>query len=276
MALHLPSEAVGGFEVLGCVSADVAGDLTTRGSGADAGQVRLGVRQAGFAVGGGGQAGLGRALSPQVGGVFGGLAGKSGASCGNEAAAAGAQVPRMDTQQSPQERDVLGQRYSVFGVSDGVDDGVVDGGGFCDDGRHGVHIRSQHLSVSRKGSERNGRIRRPGDYVEQDDDEGDLCHLPLVLHPVETFERVAAAAAVAVGAAVDLPHRMVGGANCSEDEVVAVNDDEERQEKDEDKEQHGVGAHGRGEGHVIPGARGHQTLGDIRTPSEERWQTPAQ
>ena len=35
----------------------------------------------------------------------------------------------------------------VFGVCDGVDDWVVDGGGLSDDRRDGVHVGSQHVSV---------------------------------------------------------------------------------------------------------------------------------
>ena len=35
----------------------------------------------------------------------------------------------------------------VFGVCDGVDDWVVDGGGLSDDRRDGVHVGSQHISV---------------------------------------------------------------------------------------------------------------------------------
>lgn len=51
----------------------------------------------------------------------------------------------------------------------------------------------------------------------------------------------------------------------SEDAAVAEDDDEEGDEEDKGEEQHGVGADGRGERHVVPGARGHQTLRDIST-----------
>lgn len=57
-----------------------------------------------------------------------------------------------------------------------------------------------------EGGEGDDGIGRPGDDVEQDDDQGDLRHLPLVLQPVETLRRVPSAA-VAVGAAAHLPHR---------------------------------------------------------------------
>lgn len=56
-----------------------------------------------------------------------------------------------------------------------------------------------------EGGEGHGGVRRPRDDVEQDDDQGDLRHLPLVLQPVVTLHRVAAAA-VAVSAAGELPH----------------------------------------------------------------------
>lgn len=48
-----------------------------------------------------------------------------------------------------------------------------------------------------------------------------------------------------------------------EDAAVAEDDDEEGDEEDEGEEQHGVGAHRGREGHVVPGARGHQSLGDV-------------
>lgn len=51
----------------------------------------------------------------------------------------------------------------------------------------------------------------------------------------------------------------------SEDAAVAEDDDEERDEEDEGKEQHGVRADRRGERHVVPRTRCHQTLWDIRT-----------
>lgn len=35
----------------------------------------------------------------------------------------------------------------VFGVCDGVDDGVVDGRGFGDDSGHRVHVGRQHVGV---------------------------------------------------------------------------------------------------------------------------------
>lgn len=56
-----------------------------------------------------------------------------------------------------------------------------------------------------EGGEGDAGVRRPGDDVEQDDDQGDLRHLPLVLQPVQVLHGVAAAA-VAVNAAVNLPH----------------------------------------------------------------------
>lgn len=57
-----------------------------------------------------------------------------------------------------------------------------------------------------EGGESDGGVRRPGDDVEQDDDESDLRHLPLVLQPVEALHGVTSAS-VTVNAAVDLPHR---------------------------------------------------------------------
>lgn len=51
----------------------------------------------------------------------------------------------------------------------------------------------------------------------------------------------------------------------SEDAAVAEDDDKERDEEDEGKEQHGVGADRGGKCHIIPGARRHQTLWDIGT-----------
>lgn len=51
----------------------------------------------------------------------------------------------------------------------------------------------------------------------------------------------------------------------SEDAAVAEDDDKERDEEDKDKEQHGVGADGGGERHVVPGARRHQALWDVGT-----------
>lgn len=56
-----------------------------------------------------------------------------------------------------------------------------------------------------EGGEGDAGIRRPGDDVEQDDDQRNLRHLPLVLQPLEVLHRVAAAA-VTVNAAVNLPH----------------------------------------------------------------------
>jgi len=35
----------------------------------------------------------------------------------------------------------------VFGVCDGIDYGIVDGGGLGDHGRHRVHVGSQHISI---------------------------------------------------------------------------------------------------------------------------------
>lgn len=43
----------------------------------------------------------------------------------------------------------------------------------------------------------------------------------------------------------------------SEDAAVAEDDDRERNKENKCKEQHGIGAHRRGEGHVVPGARSH-------------------
>lgn len=56
-----------------------------------------------------------------------------------------------------------------------------------------------------EGSERDAGVRRPGDDIEEDDDQSDLRHLPLVLQPVEILHGVAIAA-VTVDAAVNLPH----------------------------------------------------------------------
>lgn len=56
-----------------------------------------------------------------------------------------------------------------------------------------------------EGGESDAGVRRPGDDVEEDDDQSDLRHLPLVLQPVEILHRVTSAA-VTVDAAVDLPH----------------------------------------------------------------------
>lgn len=50
-----------------------------------------------------------------------------------------------------------------------------------------------------------------------------------------------------------------------EDEDVAVNDDEQGEEEHKTEEQHGVGADGRREAHVVPGARGQQAFGHIGT-----------
>lgn len=51
----------------------------------------------------------------------------------------------------------------------------------------------------------------------------------------------------------------------SEDAAVAEDDDEERDEEDKGKEQHGVRADRRGKRHVVPGTRCHHTLWDIST-----------
>lgn len=56
-----------------------------------------------------------------------------------------------------------------------------------------------------EGGEGHGGVRRPGDDVEQDDDERDLRHLPLVLQPMETLHGITSAA-VTVNTAVNLPH----------------------------------------------------------------------
>lgn len=51
----------------------------------------------------------------------------------------------------------------------------------------------------------------------------------------------------------------------SEDAAVAEDDDGKRDEEDKGKEQHGVGADGRGERHVVPGTRRHETLWNVGT-----------
>lgn len=56
-----------------------------------------------------------------------------------------------------------------------------------------------------EGGEGDGGVRRPGDDVEQDDDERNLRHLPLVLQPVETLHGITSAA-VTVNTAINLPH----------------------------------------------------------------------
>lgn len=50
-----------------------------------------------------------------------------------------------------------------------------------------------------------------------------------------------------------------------EDAAVTEDDDGERDEEDKGEEQHGVRTDGRGEGHVVPGAGGHQAFWHIRT-----------
>lgn len=50
-----------------------------------------------------------------------------------------------------------------------------------------------------------------------------------------------------------------------EDEDVAADDDEQREEEDEAEEEHGVGTHSGREGHVVPGAGGHQPLRHVGT-----------
>lgn len=58
-----------------------------------------------------------------------------------------------------------------------------------------------------EGGEGDGGVRRPGDDVEEDDDQSDLRHLPLILQSVETLHGVSTAAVtVTVDAAVNLPH----------------------------------------------------------------------
>lgn len=58
-------------------------------------------------------------------------------------------------------------------------------------------------------------------------------------------------------------HSPRGVPDSPEDAAVAKDDDGEGDEEDEGEEQHGVGAHGGREGHVVPGARGHQSLGHV-------------
>lgn len=50
-----------------------------------------------------------------------------------------------------------------------------------------------------------------------------------------------------------------------EDAAVAEDDDGEGDEEDEGEEQHRVGPHRRGEGHVVPGAGSHQAFWYVRT-----------
>lgn len=61
-----------------------------------------------------------------------------------------------------------------------------------------------HLPSKRGQSD--AGVWRPGDDVQQDDDQSDLRHLPLVLQPLEVLHRVLSPA-MAVDAAVDLTHR---------------------------------------------------------------------
>lgn len=61
-----------------------------------------------FAVGGGGEAGLGGALPAVLAADVGALAGHGGAARRHEAAAGGAQVSKTDAEQDAQTRDVLG------------------------------------------------------------------------------------------------------------------------------------------------------------------------
>lgn len=51
--------------------------------------------------------------------------------------------------------------------------------------------------------------------------------------------------------------------NGPEDEDVAEDDNEQREEEDKAEEQHGVGAHEGREGHVVPGAGCQQPLGHV-------------
>lgn len=69
----------------------------------------------------------------------------------------------------------------------------------------------------------------------------------------------------------------VGVADGAEDEHVAVDDDDEGDEENKTEEQHGVGPHRGGKGHVVPGARGQEALRNVRTlwvrkhkPDEEK------
>lgn len=48
-----------------------------------------------------------------------------------------------------------------------------------------------------------------------------------------------------------------------EDAAVAEDDDDQRDEEDEGEKQHGVGAHGRRERHVVPRTRRHETLRNV-------------
>lgn len=61
-----------------------------------------------------------------------------------------------------------------------------------------------------------------------------------------------------------------GVPNSSEDAAIAEDDDGEGDEENKGEEQHGVGAHGGREGHVIPGARGHQSLWDVGACSRSK------
>lgn len=56
-----------------------------------------------------------------------------------------------------------------------------------------------------------------------------------------------------------------GVSDGSEDAAVAEDDDGEGDEEDKGEEQHGVGADGRRERHVVPRAGRHQTLRDVGT-----------
>lgn len=56
-----------------------------------------------------------------------------------------------------------------------------------------------------------------------------------------------------------------------EDAAVTKDDDGEGDEEDEGEEQHCVRTHGGREGHVVPGARGHQSLGDVGACSRSSW-----
>lgn len=60
-------------------------------------------------------------------------------------------------------------------------------------------------------------------------------------------------------------YRPCGVTDGPEDAAVAEDDDGKRDEEDKGEEQHRVGTDRRGEGHVVPGAGGHQAFWHIRT-----------
>lgn len=62
-----------------------------------------------------------------------------------------------------------------------------------------------------------------------------------------------------------LKYSLVGSANGSENEEIAIDDDDEWNEEDKDEEEHSVSSHRGCEGHIIPGTRGQQPFRNIRT-----------